>query len=94
MLQIARALPPGMPSCGPGHRPQLVETRGAPRGHRVGTPCPSRWHVECALCAQATVPDLTQAQALLYWRAPPDLFRVPLSKLADVRTRIAAAIAA
>lgn len=91
MIQISRPLPPGVPPCGPGHRPHLVENRGAPHGHRIGTPCPSRWHVECRLCGTATVPEVDQAHALLCWRAPADLFRIPLSKLADVRTRVAAA---
>lgn len=91
MLQISHPLPAGMPSCGQGHQPQLVEARGTPRGVRVGTKNPPRWHVECARCGQATVPDLNPGNALLYWRAPADLFRVPLSKLADVRARVAQA---
>lgn len=89
MMQTSHPLPDGMPVCVPGHRPQLVVTRGAPRGHRIGTPCPPQWHVECAQCGVATVPGADQAHALLCWRAPADLFRIPLSKLADVRARVA-----
>lgn len=93
MLQVSHPLPAGMPLCVPTHRPQLVETRGAPRGHRIGEPCPNQWHVECTQCGLATVPHEASAIALLRWRGRPDLFHIPLSKLAHVRQRVAAAVA-
>lgn len=89
MIQHSQPLPAGMPLCGEGHRPQLVESRGAPRGHRVGTACPHQWHVECARCSVATVPTTSQPVALLHWRGKPDLFHIPLSKLGHVRERMA-----
>jgi len=93
MLQISHALPAGVPVCNAAHRPHLVETRGAPAGHRIGTPCPPQWHVECARCGIATVPHTNSAIALLRWRGEPDLFHIPLSQLSHVRARVAAAVA-
>ncbi len=41
MLQIATPLPADIPLCATGHRTQLVETRGAPRGRIAGAIVPS-----------------------------------------------------
>jgi hypothetical protein len=93
MLQTSHPLPAGFKPCGEGHRPQLVETRGAPRGHRIGTPCPIQWHVECARCATATVPSFDRDRALRAWRGKPDLFHIPLSQLSHVRAHVAQVMA-
>lgn len=93
MRQIAHPLPAGVPLCRPGHHPQLVQTLGAPRGHRIGAPCPAQWHVECHQCGIATRPIDRQAIALLRWRGSSDLFHVPLSQLAQARLRACEAIA-
>jgi hypothetical protein len=94
MLQVSHPLPAGIKPCGIGHRPQLVETRGAPRTHRIGTPAPPQWHVECAICSTATVPAFSRELALRAWRTRRDSNHIPLSMLAQVRSRIASAIAA
>ena len=87
MFQISRPLPPDVPSCPAGHRPQLVESRGAPRGHRVGTPCPATWHIECGCCRLVTVPAYSRALAESRWREaqfrPQSL--IPLSDLGRAR---------
>ena len=93
MIQVSSDIPTGVPACVPGHRPKLVESRGAPAGHRIGTPCPPHWHVECAQCSIATVPTASRSVALLRWRGRPELFRIPLSELGDARVRVAMAIA-
>lgn len=93
MLQVSQSIPAGMPVCVPGHRPQLVESRGAPAGHRIGTPCPPQWHVECARCAIATVPVFNRAAALRAWRGQPDLFHIPLSQLAHARLHVVSVLA-
>ncbi|GAB3755053.1 hypothetical protein [Lysobacter olei] len=87
MFQISRPLPADVPVCAPKHRPQLVETRGAPTGHRVGLPCPSNWHVECTRCGVATVPHISRAIAELRWRDAHT--RIPLSALGRVRAALA-----
>lgn len=92
MFQISRPLPADVPACAPGHRPQLVETRGAPQGHRVGLPCPSNWHVECTRCCVATVPHISRAITELRWRDPEH--RIPISSLGRVRAALATITAA
>lgn len=94
MLQVSQAIPAGAPVCVTGHRPQLVESRGAPFGHRLGSPCPSQWHVECAQCAIATVPVFNRPAALRAWCGKPDLFHIPLSLLGQVRAHVVNAAAA
>lgn len=94
MRQVSHPLPAGLPVCQPGHRPQLVQTHGAPAGHRLGAHCPPQWHVECWGCGISTVPTDREAIALLRWRGTPDLFHIPLSQLTHARARVAAALAA
>lgn len=93
MRQVSHPLPAGTPVCQPGHRPQLVQTLGAPAGHRLGTTSEPQWHVECFQCGISTVPTTRQSIALLHWRGQPDLFHIPLSQLANVRSRVAGAMA-
>ena len=93
MLQLSRPLPQDIPACVPGHRPNLVENRGAPAGHRLGTPFPSQWHIECQQCGVATVPTHSRAIAELRWRGDPQTCRIPLSDLGRVRERLAVAVA-
>ncbi len=92
MIQHSRPLPADIPTCVQGHRPQLVETRGAPAGHRVGSPCPPHFHIECHRCRVATVPSPSRAITELRWRDP--MGHIPLSDLPRVRERIAAVVAA
>ena len=92
MFQVSHPIPTGVPVCRPGHRPQLVETRGAPDGHRVGTPCPPQWHIECFQCSCASVPSPSRAITELRWSTPED--RIPLSQLRQARERAAALPAA
>lgn len=93
MIQHSQPLPAGVPLCLPGHRPQLVRTRGAPvGGHRIGTPCPDTWHVECHACSHATAPHASRAITELRWRDPAQ--RIPLSQLRQARELAAVAIAA
>lgn len=88
MIQFSRRAE-GARECGPGHRPQIVETRGAPpRGHRLGEPVPPQWHVECAICQVATQPAPTADAALARWRGRRDLFHSSLSELSAVRGRV------
>ena len=92
MIQISQPLPADVPVCQPGHRPQLVRTRGAPvYGHQVGTPCPDLWHVECHACGCATTPHPSRAISEGRWRAAQ---RFPLSQLRYARDCAAVAIAA
>lgn len=93
MRQVSQRLPASVPICKPGHRPQLVQTIGAPAGHRIGTASPDQWHVECWGCGIGTVPTDDRAVAILRWRGIPDLFHIPLCRMAHVRTRVAAALA-
>ena len=91
MIQHSQPLPAGVPSCLPGHRPQLVRTRGAPvGGHRIGTPCPDAWHVECHACAVATIPSSSRAMTELRWCDP--FTRIPLSELRFTRATAPTAI--
>jgi len=93
MIQHSQPLPAGVPLCLTGHRPQLVRTCGAPvGGHRVGTPCPDTWHMECHACGIATVPSTSRAVAEVRWRWPHT--HIPLSQLRLARERAAVAIAA
>ena len=93
MIQVSTPLSACVPLCGTGHRPQLVRTRGAPLvGHRIGTPCPDAWHIECHGCRTATAPSPSRAITESRWRDPAQ--RIPLSQLRLARERAAVAIAA
>lgn len=92
MIQISRPVAACVPVCFPGHRPQLVETRGMPSGHRVGEPCPTHFHIECCVCGLAIEPTPSKALAELRWRSPAQ--RIPLSQLRLARLRAAALPAA
>ena len=86
---IQRSVPAAnVPVCKAGHRPQLVESRGAPAGHPIGTPCPPTFHVECAICQIATQPASDPGIALTRWLGRLDLFHTPLSQLSAVRGRV------
>lgn len=93
MLQIAEPLSPRIPVCVLGHRPQFVESRGAPLNHRPGLPCPNQYHIECARCGIATVPHPSRAIAELRWSEPDSPHRIPLSQIGQARVRAAAAYA-
>ncbi|RZZ81966.1 hypothetical protein EA662_17510 [Pseudoxanthomonas winnipegensis] len=94
MRQEATRLPPGVPmgtGCQPGHTPQLVRTAGAPQGHRIGTPCPETWHIECARCQRATQPHPSRAITELRWTdATLSAQLIPLSQLGQARNRVLA----
>ncbi|RFF37020.1 hypothetical protein DZD52_18955 [Xanthomonas nasturtii] len=51
MRQEAMPLPPSIPECQPGHRPQLVTTDGAPHRYRIGGPAPTTVHISAAAAA-------------------------------------------
>ena len=89
MIQFGSPLPSGAPLCAHGHHPQLVESRGAPRGHRLGQPCPHTWHIECAICGIATEPHPSRAIAELRWSDPDSPHRIPLSQIGLARMRLA-----
>ena len=91
MIQHSQPLPADMPTCVEGHRPQLVQSRGALPGHRIGTPCPPHWHIECFQCAVATVPSPSRALTESRWRGDPHANRIPLSEIGRVRHRLAEA---
>lgn len=93
MIQYSQPLPADMPQCVAGHRPQLVQTHGAPKGHRLGTPSPAQWHVECHQCRVATVPSVSRAITENRWRGAPESNRIPLSDLGRVRERVALSVA-
>ena len=92
MIQHSRPLPEGIPVCAAGHRPQLVQTLGAPAGHRLGTKCPPAWHIECHACGHATEPSPSRALTESRWRDPAT--RIPLSELPRARARAALSSAA
>lgn len=96
MHQLSRPIPEGVRLCAPGHHPQLVESRGTPRGHTLlAKPCPSQFHVECSRCGTATVPAFTSDKALQRWDSnAPSIFQIPLSELGHVRERVFDALAA
>lgn len=94
MIQTATPLPAHQPGCHPDHRPQRVETRGAPRSSRpLGLPCPPLWHIECARCGIATVPHPSRVVAEARWRDADDAHRIPLARIAQARTLAVAALA-
>ncbi len=93
MLQIATTLPASVPYCNPNHRPQLVECRGAPLGHKPGQPYAIWWHIECCRCGIATVPSPSRALAELRWTDEQSQLRIPLSQIGQARERAAAALA-
>jgi hypothetical protein len=88
MIQTSRPVADCVPVCVTGHRPQLVETRGMPTGHRVGESCPTHYHIECHTCGQAIEPTPSKALAELRWRSPAQRF--PLSQLRLARLRAVA----
>lgn len=94
MILIARPLSPDIPPCVPGHRPQLIEARGAPSGVPVGAMRASLWHIECAQCQVATVPHVSKAMTESRWRSADPTHRVPLSDLGRARMAVAATNAA
>lgn len=92
-MQFATPLPASVPLCQPGHRPQLVEHRGAPLGHAHGAPCPPLLHIECHRCGLATVPSESRAIAELRWTDPTLAGQlIPLSRLSQARHRVLSAI--
>lgn len=95
MHQIGNPIPATARTCGEGHRPQLVESRGTPRG--LALLCgrvPPQFHVECARCNTATVPAKSRTKALQRWNANlPSINQIPLSELAAARERAFAATA-
>lgn len=95
MHQIGSPVPATARTCGEGHRPQLVESRGTPRGLVlfVGR-VPNQFHVECARCNTATVPAKSRSKALQRWNENrPSINQIPLSELAAARERAYVAIA-
>lgn len=94
MFQIATPLPADIPPCVEGHRPQFVETRGAPRGRTAHAIVPSHYHIECAQCRVATVPHISRAVTELRWREPTATNRIPLHQLPAARAAVHAANAA
>ncbi len=92
MQQISTPLPPSVPLCAAGHHPQLVETWGAPLGHRIGAPCPSMFHIECYRCGLATVPTPSRAMAESRWTHPTSQHRVPIAGLRRAREQACAAL--
>jgi len=94
MIQISRPLPDSVPLCGTGHHPHLVETRGAPLGHRLGQPCPPMFHIQCSRCAMATEPTPNRALAESRWTHPTSQHLIPIHQLRSARERAVAALAA
>lgn len=93
MMQTGSPLPPSVPSCGHGHRATLVQTWGAPAGHRIGTPAPHMFHIECHRCGLATVPTPSRALAESRWTDPTQAHnRVPISQLPRARQQACAAL--
>lgn len=96
MIQRSHHLPDDIPTCCPGHRPQLIETHGSAGPTRIGVAQPITWHIECTLCNVATVPHASKAIAELRWRMrdDPNGHTVPLHKLGEARARAYATAAA
>jgi len=92
MLQTSRPLPPDVPLCAPGHRPQIVETHGAPVGHAIGQPCPPMYHIECHACGVATEPHTNFALAETRWTDEHARKRIPISLLPRAREQAFAAL--
>lgn len=93
MMQTGALLPASVPSCGHGHRPSIVTTWGAPQGHRIGTPAPDMFHIECHQCGLATVPTTNRALAESRWTDSTQAAnRVPISQLPRARQQACAAI--
>jgi len=90
MMQIDHVLPADVPACAAGHRPVLVETRGAPHGHPIGTPAPTTWHIECARCRVATAPTQSRAMAETRWRFSKPQQLITTSDLSRYRAALAA----
>lgn len=92
MRQTSRPLPQDVPLCAPGHRPQIVETNGAPVGHAIGEPCPAMFHIECQRCGIATEPHPNFALAEARWTDQHAHKRVPISLLPRAREQAYAAL--
>lgn len=91
MRQFAALLPADVPPCGTGHRASLVETHGAPAGHRIGVPCPPMFHIECHQCGLATVPTPNRALAESRWTDPTQAAnRIPLHLITRARQQACA----
>ncbi|AZR24403.1 hypothetical protein NX81_021465 [Xanthomonas vasicola] len=93
MRQEATPLPPTVPTCQPGHRPQLVTTHGAPHRYRIGGPAPTTFHIECCRCGQATAPSPSRALTESRWTEPTGQHRIPLSHLSRAREQLFAVLA-
>lgn len=92
-MQTGALLPASVPSCGHGHRPSFITTWGAPQGHRIGTPAPDMFHIECHQCGLATVPSPNRALAESRWTDPTQAHnRVPISQLPRARQQACAAL--
>lgn len=87
MIQFATPIAPDIPVCGHGHRPQFVETRGAPPSRSTAAECPTFVHYECAICGVATVPHTSRAVAESRWRDTASPHRVPLYLLREARAQ-------
>lgn len=88
-MQTSIPLPESVPSCGAGHRPQLVTTTGAPAGHQLGAPCPALFHIECHACGVATVPTPERGLVELRWtRDDTATWRIPISHLGRYRALV------
>lgn len=93
MRQEATPLPPSVPECQPGHRPQLVTTHGAPHCYRIGGPAPTTFHIECCRCGKATAPSTSRALTEGRWTEPTGQHRIPLSHLSRAREQLFAHLA-
>jgi len=92
--QTATPLAASVPSCQPGHHPQLVITHGAPVRHALGGPMPPLHHVECCRCQIATRPHPSRAIAESRWIDPSGRQRIPLSQITRAREEALASLAA
>jgi hypothetical protein len=91
--QTSTPLPASIPTCAPGHRPQWVETHGAPLRVGIGTPVPTTYHIECHRCGLATRPSDSRAITESRWTDPARAHFVPLSNLSQARAQAVSAIA-
>ncbi|MCC8671406.1 hypothetical protein LN461_18905 [Xanthomonas arboricola] len=86
-------MPPSVPDCQPGHRPQLVTTHGAPHRYRIGGPAPTTFHIECCRCGKATAPSTSRALTEGRGTEPIGHHRIPLSHLSRAREQLFAHLA-
>lgn len=85
MIQFTHPVPADVPLCRTGHRPQFVQTRGAPAALRAPLAMPPMWHIECIQCGIATVPCTSRAIAELRWTSDVAAHRIPLARLPQAR---------